>query len=269
MCSQVRVTVRSQSSALHFGALGPTPSVLSEWLRQSALDPLAESTRRVWATSVAAIDTQTDARSLCQAVLAAIWAAIAREEGRTILPMLGVLSEHPFAAQCDAHVPAGGLGSAFGSLSDECDTRLTLLAILLAQHRLDEAACHAVWLAQFDCAQPAVAPARRPTHSQHTNRSTLHMFSIDIHTGVVAEVCHAQCMICARFRRFNSCSQRQLLPSGDLTLLKVIDRLSRLPEFALSAISNNFFPKCRHYANCASDLEVVPSAVLLAELQPT
>ena len=39
-------------------------------------------------------------------------------------------------------------------------------------------------------------------------------------------------------------------------VLQVIDRLGRVGEFALTAISNNFFPKCRHYANCAADLEV-------------
>ena len=124
---------------------------------------------------------------MCQAVLAAIWAAIAREEGPTVLRMISALTEQPRRAMCDAEAQAESSGLS----SNACETRQTRLAIVLAQLRLEEAACHAQWLARSECAvPPPAAQARAATEAQHTssNRSTLRLFSIDIHTGVVAEV---------------------------------------------------------------------------------
>ena len=124
---------------------------------------------------------------MCQAVLAAVWAAIAREEGPTVLRMISALTEQPRRAMCDAEAQAESSGLS----SNACETRQTRLAIVLAQLRLEEAACHAQWLAQSECAvPPPAAQARAATEAQHTssNRSTLRLFSIDIHTGVVAEV---------------------------------------------------------------------------------
>ena len=146
---------------------------------------------------------------MCQAVLAAIWAAIAREEGPTVLRMISALTEQPRRAMCGAEAQAESSG--FKLSSSACETRQTRLAIVLAQLRLDEAVCLAQWLAQSECAvPPPAAQARAATEAQHTssNRSTLRLFSIDIHTGVVAEVCRSQWMLHAGLRRSRNATLR-------------------------------------------------------------